>query len=184
MQHKVLFKEFSCNGNLFASIYGHGVAESDNNCASLTFDESNIQKHFATSAATSAGALFGYRGGIFRSIGLDPTYELSHEGINNAFVHAPSYYSDREKLWANTEGNGLYVSHNIGLTWEAKNNGLESLRILSCAPTHCDGYDVNRMLVATQKTGVYYSDNNNGENWAPLAFEKTLPNLCRCRRQE
>ncbi|MCF8304201.1 MAG: T9SS type A sorting domain-containing protein [Bacteroidales bacterium] len=157
------------NGNLFVSIYGRGVAESDDNGASWTLNESPVQKHFATSAGTSAGALFGYWGGIYRSSGIGETYVLSHEGINNTFVHAISYYSDREELWAATEGSGLYVSHDGGLTWEAKNNGLGSLWILSIAPTHHDGVDVDRMLVATQ-SGVYYSD-NHGEDWAPLALE-------------
>lgn len=154
----------------FAVIYNGSVYESTNNgdtwtLANVTF----IEKTWQAIGSSDAGALFGNWGSIF--LGNGQTYSLSVQGLNNAYVHTTVYYADRNELWAGSEGSGIWVSKDMGETWENKSNGLLGWWAYSFSPTNHEDWQVNRMLVGTNN-GVYVT-NDFGENWNVLDMETT-----------
>jgi hypothetical protein len=158
-------------GNKFyAPVYNGGIYESTTNGDTWTLSTTNfIEKTWQAAGSTDAGALFGNWGSISRSNGQ--TYSLSVEGLTNVYVHTAVYYADRHELWAGSEGSGIWVSTDMGETWQNKSNGLQGWWAYSFAPTNHEDWQVNRMLVGTNN-GVYVS-NDFGESWQILDQEST-----------
>jgi hypothetical protein len=158
-------------GNKFyAPVYNGGIYESTSNGDTWTLSTTNfIEKTWQAAGSTDAGALFGNWGSISRSNGQ--TYALSVEGLTNVYVHTAVYYADRHELWAGSEGSGIWVSTDMGETWQNKSNGLQGWWAYSFAPTNHEDWQVNRMLVGTNN-GVYVS-NDFGESWQILDQETT-----------
>ena len=154
----------------YAAIYNGGIYESTNNGETWTLAPTTfIEKTWQAAGSTDAGALFGNWGSVF--LGNGQGYSLSVQGLTNTYVHTAVYYADRNELWAGSEGSGIWVSKDMGETWQNKSTGLQGWWAYSFAPTNHEDWQVNRMLVGTNN-GVYVS-NNFGESWQILDQETT-----------
>lgn len=156
------------DGNMYASINGHGMFESTDGGLTWTRNNQGIVRtvYQGTATGSSAGALFAFNGGIHRTEGVGQTYNLSMDGLNASFIHTMACYRDRNEIWAGTEGGGVFVSTDGGANWEHRSVGLttnSSWVIYDLAPKNRDHYSVERMLVSTLE-GVYASD-DFGDSW-------------------
>ncbi|MBN1948176.1 MAG: hypothetical protein JW784_00370, partial [Candidatus Cloacimonetes bacterium] len=153
---------------IYATINGVGVYESADNGEEWTLNSNGIvETNWATGTGSQEGVYFGFWGGIYHSPGLDSVYNLYQEGLNAASVHAVAYYADRGELWAVTEGSGIYLSNDLGTTWEHRSSGLTSWTVYNMAPNDHDFYQVERMMAATYD-GVFASD-DHGNSWYQIA---------------
>lgn len=158
------------NGTFYSVVYGGSVYESTDNGDTWTMAAGNfVEKTWQAMGVSDAGALFGNWGSII--LGDGQSYAQSVEGLNNAYVHTTVYYADRNELWAGTEGSGVWLSTDMGVSWENKSSGLQGYWTYSFAPTNHNDWQVDRMMAATNN-GVYYTD-DFGENWVILNQETT-----------
>lgn len=160
-------------GVAYAPLVGSGVFESDDGGDTWTNYNAGITANFFyCSAATSAGALAGHYGGIYRTEAPTSSWIVSQTGLDNAYVRTIAYYADRGELWAGTDQSGLWRSLDHGQTWELKSSGLGDWATYRLAPKDHEHAQGDRMFITTW-TGVYRST-DYGESWQPIGFSGTF----------
>jgi len=159
--------------NLYAPVIGAGgVYESTNGGSNWYLNTSGITaSYWQAGCTTSAGYLAGHNGGIYRTLFTGNEYQVSQQGIGNAYIHTVSYISATGTLFAAGEYHGLWTSTDAGETWEITNPGPGNWTIYDIAPGSDLHYQGPVMYAATA-SGVYRSD-DWGDSWAIAGFSGT-----------
>lgn len=163
-----------CDGsNLFAPVItAGGVYESTDLGASWSVNTYGITaSYWQAGCHTSAGCLVGHNGGIYRSVAPGEQYQVSQQGIENAYIHTVSYISATGTLFAAGEYHGLWKSTDAGANWEMVYPGPANWTIYDIAPGSDLHYQGPVMYAATA-SGVYRSD-DWGDSWASAGFTGT-----------
>lgn len=159
--------------NLYAPVNAAGgVYESTDGGSEWTLNTSGITASFwQAGCVASSGYLAGHYGGIYRTDGPGGTYQVSQEGVGNAFVHSVSYISSTGTLFAGGEHHGLWKSTDAGSTWSIIIPGPGDWTIYDIAPKSDLLYQGSVMYLATMG-GVYRSD-DYGDSWSQAGFPGT-----------
>ncbi len=125
------------SGNLFAgtgnSISEGGIDISTNNGASWSLTSGATVSAVRSLATTGNMFIAGCNGtGIFISFG-GQTWDQRNNGLANTNVRVVALYGNIAftSILAGTNGGGIFLSENSGVTWRPINDGLGSLSILS-----------------------------------------------------
>lgn len=163
-----------CDGtNLYApGIAAGGVYESTDGGGNWTLNTSGITaSYWQAGCASSAGCLVGHNGGVYRTAAPGGQYQVSQQGIENAYIHTVSYIGSTGTLFAAGEYHGLWKSTDAGANWELVNPGPANWTIYDIAPGSDLHYQGPVMYAATA-SGVYRSD-DWGDSWASAGFAGT-----------
>lgn len=112
----------------------------------------------------------GTTGGVLRSIDKGQNWTFQPLGSPPPFVSTLMFSPDFERdgmLFAGTMEDGIFVSHDRGITWHAWNFGLLDLNIfdLKAAPHFAQ----NETLFAAVESGIFRST-NHGLAWREVPF--------------
>ena len=148
-------------GDAWQRVMSMGISAADSNKVIFGTDTSGIWTTF------DGGKSWNNTSSGFESIGcLDVAYDPMDDSIAYAIGY-PGY------VWNTTEGVGVYISEDGGITWRCILSGVDFNHSqhdgrLIAFEEQTAGY--SKVYLATSENGIYVSD-DKGANWNSLALE-------------
>jgi photosystem II stability/assembly factor-like uncharacterized protein len=142
---------------MFCAAYGSGIFRSSNNGANWEKVNGSISSlNINTLFRHIDGSLFtGTSGGTYRSTDNGETWVFSTSVSANTFASNTLGY-----IFAGQQGNGLYRSTDLGISWENINNGISYLSIQQLEVSKIND------VYACYPDSLLYKSTDNGNSWS------------------
>jgi choice-of-anchor A domain-containing protein/uncharacterized repeat protein (TIGR01451 family) len=161
---EMIWTMIEANGNIYVGTYGGKIYQSTGVNSNWNLINQGMNVGYIWSLDYADGTLFaGTEAGLFSS--TDNGISWNNLGLSNFDVRAVlinSSSKESAKIFAGTWGNGIFVSQDLGVTWNAVNEGLPNLAVQTLAK------GVNGELYAGTFGGGVAVSNDNGNNWSKM----------------
>lgn len=124
--------------------------------------------------APSETLLVGTVDGIFSFARRDGSWSAAQRFLSGEHVSAILFERLSRTLFAGTYGEALYMSKDLGRTWERRDKGLGGQEIYTLASRVVHGHA--RIYAGTQPAHLFYSD-DLGQNWTELPGLRETPGV-------
>ena len=150
--------ELSVCGNKIFMGTENGVYYSTDGQNWLPVNTGLTNKYIKSFAVNGLDIFTGTMGGVFLLTESSTSWTPVNNGINTFSFNAIDNINNH--LFAGERNTGIYYTGDHGNTWEAKNNGLSDLQIVSM--------ETNGISVYTGTYYGVYKTNDNGNNWSVI----------------
>lgn len=118
--------------------------------------------------------LIGTVDGIFSFVRSDGGWQQRETLLAGEHISALLFEPESRALFAGTYGEALYVSEDLGRTWEKRNQGLRGYETYTLAANRVNGRP--RLYAGTQPAHLFYSD-DLGRSWHELPALREVPGV-------
>ncbi|QYY29488.1 glycosyl hydrolase [Cupriavidus pinatubonensis] len=110
---------------------------------------------------------------VFERTGQGAPWQRTRSALEDRHVSALLFEPQSGLLFAGAHGKGgMWVSRDLGVTWEPRGNGLKSEHVYTLAAQQRDGRVV--LYLGTEPSALYRSD-DLGENWEEVSAMLSVP---------